>query len=268
MDLGPKVFDLSFRCAAETQFGVPCIDFLVAPRHFPMVLAHWQVLGMRDTAVATERYFSAPTDFQPLNQDRTLFGEQVVGYGGVAVVREEDGVVRISLPLATTTHARLLSRTLMTLLIALARTSYEPSIASNETAERTFTVRAEHRAEGYGHAVHGYIGTSFLNYLQAYADGEGRKALPESVVAAIRAGWGGSGMEEYDLPYFTAEVRADGAFSLQCPGDACDLSVYDTLWHEDTYASFSCHNLDTPRQQLALVAGLAMLSRLVREAKP
>lgn len=62
-------------------------------------------------------------------------------------------------------------------------------------------------------------------------------------------------------------VRLDnGRLIMDCPGDACD--IHPETWREgdDEGYSFSCHNVDTPMQQLTLIAGLAALHDEARKA--
>jgi hypothetical protein len=59
-----------------------------------------------------------------------------------------------------------------------------------------------------------------------------------------------------------------GGLCIDCPGDACGI-------HPDTYAEydikegrgykFTCHNVDTPMQQITLIAGLAALHDCTRK---
>lgn len=61
------------------------------------------------------------------------------------------------------------------------------------------------------------------------------------------------------LPRFGASVDSDnGWLNVDCPGDACGLHPSHGLEDGRGY-EFSCHNVDTPQQQLTLLAGLAAL---------
>jgi hypothetical protein len=57
-----------------------------------------------------------------------------------------------------------------------------------------------------------------------------------------------------------------GWLNISCPGDACGLHPADHYRsaHKEGY-DFACHNVDSPMQQLTLIAGLAALCDLVRK---
>lgn len=52
---------------------------------------------------------------------------------------------------------------------------------------------------------------------------------------------------------------------LNCPGNACGIHPV-IHWEEgENGYKFSCHNVDTPMQQLTLLAGLATLHDKARQ---
>lgn len=57
---------------------------------------------------------------------------------------------------------------------------------------------------------------------------------------------------------FQSWVR-DGGFVADCPGDACGINPNHWDIGENRGYNFSCHNVDTPMQQITLLAGLAAL---------
>ena len=62
------------------------------------------------------------------------------------------------------------------------------------------------------------------------------------------------------LPRFSASIDGDnGWLNVDCPGDACGLHPSHGSVEESQGYEFSCHNVDTPQQQLTLLAGLAAL---------
>lgn len=74
---------------------------------------------------------------------------------------------------------------------------------------------------------------------------------------------------EFDEYYFKASVDYEnGWLNISCPGDACGLypgrnagyGIQRGFGYE-----FSCHNVDSPMQQLVLLAGLAALHDRARE---
>ena len=68
-------------------------------------------------------------------------------------------------------------------------------------------------------------------------------------------------LEAYDKYSFIAKVAyKDGWFNMSCPGDACGLHPADNMGTVSGRGyKFSCHNVDNPMQQIALLAGLAVL---------
>ena len=68
-------------------------------------------------------------------------------------------------------------------------------------------------------------------------------------------------------PRFRASVdSSNGWLRVDCPGDACQIypSHGDDIKEGRGY-EFACHNVDTPAQQLTLLAGLAALHDRVRK---
>lgn len=60
--------------------------------------------------------------------------------------------------------------------------------------------------------------------------------------------------------HFRFEIRESGGLILDCPGNACGIHPDDWnhIFPKKGY-KFGCHNIDTPAQQLTLMAGLAIL---------
>ena len=149
--------------------------------------------------------------------------------------------------------------------------------ALNDPRTVEIMLNAEHRAEGYGHAVGGHLSSTLVEWLREYAkdkaSGSGihqAAPLPDEVLLAMQTAWKAvtdPERHEYgEPPYTHGWVRQCGAFSLVCFGDACDLSIYPDETQHGVHESvqFGCHNLDSSEQQLTLVAGLAKLCELAR----
>jgi hypothetical protein len=64
---------------------------------------------------------------------------------------------------------------------------------------------------------------------------------------------------------FQAYVEENAWLILSCPGDACGLHPVGYSWKLGQGREFSCHNMDTPAQQVMLLAGLAVLSDMLKE---
>lgn len=72
------------------------------------------------------------------------------------------------------------------------------------------------------------------------------------------------GLSEYARYRFNA-YTSDGKFIVNCPGDACGL--HPSGWYENKEQGFefSCHNVDTPMQQIMLLSALAILQNIARK---
>ncbi len=73
------------------------------------------------------------------------------------------------------------------------------------------------------------------------------------------------GRREYNDFDFQAYVaNENGWLNVSCPGNACGIQpAYGHLREGEGY-QFSCHNVDSPMQQLTLIAGLAALHEKAR----
>ena len=93
-----------------------------------------------------------------------------------------------------------------------------------------------------------------------------REDLSE-VVSAMKAAYGKMFGLRYNEFSFRVDVRECGGFIMDCPGDACGLHPTDWYMRDGEGYRFSCHNVDTALQQLALLAGLAVLHDRARQKK-
>jgi hypothetical protein len=126
----------------------------------------------------------------------------------------------------------------------------------------------------HGHAVGGWLSVEIMGWLRHYAAANTQvnnvAGMHPEVIRAMQAAW--HAMSTPNLKRFTGPrdiygwIQTSGAFSLNCFGNACDLSVYPDQVHEgdDGPTEFSCHNLDSADQQLTLLAGLAKIYELAR----
>jgi hypothetical protein len=68
---------------------------------------------------------------------------------------------------------------------------------------------------------------------------------------------------KYSGGRFSARLGENGSFALECVGDACEVLTIDWWTREPGEGhELGCHNLDSPAQQLCLLAGLAGLHDL------
>lgn len=84
---------------------------------------------------------------------------------------------------------------------------------------------------------------------------------------AVRIAWRTMMNESDDFNSYTLEVnlRDEGRFHISCPGDACEIFPDPMRIDEERGYEFTCHNLDSPIQQLTLLAGLASLEMQARK---
>lgn len=74
------------------------------------------------------------------------------------------------------------------------------------------------------------------------------------------------GLRDYDKHSFRSHLPyGNGWLNVSCPGDACSLHPSSGSLSADEGYRFDCHNVDTPMQQLTLLAGLAGLHDLARK---
>ncbi len=74
------------------------------------------------------------------------------------------------------------------------------------------------------------------------------------------------GLRDYQREFsFNAYVTEGGRFIANCPGDACGLHPSDWYDNKGQGFEFSCHNVDSPMQQITLIAALAVLHDIARK---
>ena len=90
--------------------------------------------------------------------------------------------------------------------------------------------------------------------------------IPE-MVRAMKAAYGRMlGLTDFDGHRFRACVDYDsGWLNVDCPGDACGLHPSSHDIRQGEGYEFSCHNVDSPAQQITLLAGLAALHDRARK---
>lgn len=109
----------------------------------------------------------------------------------------------------------------------------------------------------------------FLSNL--YDETKTRRSISEMIQAMKLAYNHMVGMRKFDQFNFRASVDyEDGWLNVSCPGNACGLNPehnagYDMKRRGLGY-KFNCHNIDTPVQQITLLAGLAALHDKARKA--
>ena len=111
----------------------------------------------------------------------------------------------------------------------------------------------------HGGSLSGAYGMRFRQWLGRQAC---RGDIPEAVSAMQAAHGHMLGKKVFSAFQFQARSEDErGWLNMSCPGDACGINPgYEGISSEPGCGyNFSCHNVDTPAQQLTLVAGLAAL---------
>lgn len=140
----------------------------------------------------------------------------------------------------------------------------EGTLDTRTLPDQHLTFHTHCAGEMNGHGVYGRVYSKLGRWLVANA---GQDCI--QVTDAMREVW--KVVAQPPLRRYAGHsvffLRDNGSFSLQCFGDACDLSVYPDSIEAGGFngrgsAELGCHNLDSAPQQLTLLAGLATLSQM------
>jgi len=124
---------------------------------------------------------------------------------------------------------------------------------------QTITVQSMH-----GGSLYGMFSIPLVRWLSRLPENTHLKKVEDAMKAAHNRmlGW-----RSYNRHEFRVRLQNEkGGLQMDCPGNACGLHPSD-MFHsgfKEGY-DFSCHNVDTPMQQLTLIAGLAALCDLARK---
>lgn len=120
--------------------------------------------------------------------------------------------------------------------------------------------------ELHGGSLNGVFGSKFSNFIKSQSsDILSQIAIPTTQSAYRKM----LGKQDYVSEYsFRIFKLSSGGISLDCPGDACGIHPdsdvsYDTK--NNRGYEYTCHNVDTPMQQITLIAGLAALHDCARK---
>jgi len=116
-------------------------------------------------------------------------------------------------------------------------------------------------------AVFGEISIPLRNWLSSNPD---HSVVPEAVTAMKDAYMRmfGARMGLVEEHRFEMRIENNGGLIASCPGDACGIHPENWNFTEGRGYEFSSHNVDTPMQQLTLLAGLAALHDIARREIP
>ena len=271
------IYDLAFVSPKRRPRTPPEIVFIIDERHLPEVSDRLHKVTERFDGFISA--YLGP-DGAPLTLPiPDLFGNKEFGFGKCGYWIIEGGEVHFHLQLRPYPWTHYCSLTIFALTKALGF-PFETVTGTNRQQDvGLLTLCDLGRSSGYGHAVGGYLSSTVHEWLKKYAKGEEKmrgiiEATPmhPEVIRAQQAAWHAISTEHKrkyaSRSHIYGWVHDSGAFSMNCFGDACDLSVYldGLLERAGGPIELGCHNLDNPDQQLTLLAGLAKICQLARES--
>ena len=268
-------YDLAFVAPQRRPRTAPEIVFIIGKQHLPEVIDRLPRMIRRFRGQIDAYLDDDDTDFTLPIPD--IFNNQEFGYKRCGYWTVEGDSVHLRLQLRPYPWTSYCALTLFILTRVLA-VPFEDQPTSNRVQPLDLQTSCEYRDAGYGHAIGGYVSAEVITWLRSYAAGKVRRlgiieAAPmhPEVISATQAAW--YAVSQPNLRKYASNraiygwIREEGAFSINCFGDACDLSIYpDAIgFRWDGYpVTLSCHNLDSANQQLALLAGLAKICQLAR----
>lgn len=268
-------YDLAFVSPEESTQKVPLLVFIIDNRHLLELKERLRVIASK-SKVSSEAYLGKASDFTLFYPD--LFGDIKFGYGSCGCARLQGNDHYLYLPLTShPTSRRHVALTIQALTFALGLPFTKTVTSGDRQQEVILNTTCENGF--YGHAVGGFLSESVIDWLKSYVQEKVQKmsAFEETpmhpeVVAAMKATWCAvtkAELHRYNSDCEHSWVRKSGAFTLNCFGNACDLSVYPDqfLGASCEMVSIGCHNLDHTDQQLTLLAGLAKICQLARASR-
>jgi len=126
------------------------------------------------------------------------------------------------------------------------------------------TVETVTEEKQHGGSLSGTYSIPLVRFLSSFQPNSEIAEMTEAMIKVWKKMF--NGVDEYGKHSFWAKVAYEnGWLNVSCPGDACGL-------HPDSFGpnpgkgyKFSCHNVDTPMQQITLLAGLAALCDKARK---
>lgn len=121
----------------------------------------------------------------------------------------------------------------------------------------------------HGGSIGGRFSPHFISKLKSYGDGAHFDVASEAMIKVYRHMWKSRRPNKKDYDYDKSRTKAwqnlPGNLLLDVPGDACGIHpsphVYEIRNEEGI--EFTCHNVDSPLQQLTLLTGLAAMCDMV-----
>jgi hypothetical protein len=245
----------------------PEISIAIEAAYVP-ALTRWLQRPELSKQMEVKRYFGDLVSFLwGLDQQQFPWSPPpAFGFAGCGYIKKNDDEFALRFPLKQKTAAEVS----MTLAAVLGYGSPLNDMGELATSNRPQLMAIEVFVRAgewhYGHPAGGHVFPPMRKWLREMSN---RAAAEKKIAAAMRTAW--KAVAEPDLVEFANEcrVRLDGAFSLVCFGDACDVSIYPDLDNEPNWPAptrFSCHNLDSAAQQITMLCGLAVLHEIAMEA--
>lgn len=141
---------------------------------------------------------------------------------------------------------------------------YPPDEETNSASPQLLSVETMFKQDMHGSSLWGKYSVPLVNWL----GGLGRWKRTEllEMVRAMRIAYTHMAGRVYSDIAFQAVVENNrGWLNVSCPGNACDLNPDSHEWKHGEGYEFSSHNVDSPIQQLTLLAGLAALHDWARK---
>jgi len=140
-----------------------------------------------------------------------------------------------------------------------------PETETSAKIPQLLTVQTMTREGIHGGSLNGEYGIHLVQWLSSFKQ---YTAIPEMVKAMQSAYFQMFNYSEFVSREFRASIdNANGWLNVDCPGNACGLHPSDSSYgmRKNSGYKFSCHNTDTPAQQITLLAGLAALHDRARK---
>jgi hypothetical protein len=257
-----QLYELSYILPNKEKRTKPRIVFTVRLEHFEEIYARMDRVAHlfrnnASTYCGFEVTFARPTS--------DLFGTIEFGYEKCGFVCLEDGYAHFHVQLneGERLYCSTLTMKLLTMVLAVPIEGRK----SNHLQQVDLELRCEHSTAGYGHAVGGYISSRLMQWLLKKAKHDKNAPMPKEVIRAMKETWSAISLEgqKHWKNHCHGLITPDGRFMLECFGDACDIAIYPDEMRREDYTRFSCHNLDSAKQQVTLLSGLAKMCELARE---
>ncbi len=138
-----------------------------------------------------------------------------------------------------------------------------PERITGEKFPQLLTVHTATIRDLHGGALGGDYSIPLVQWLSSFAP---QTPIPEMGEAMRKAYVRMLGSRHLYAGSFWASVDSKGGWlNTSCPGDACGLHPGHDALHDGHGYEFSSHNVDTPMQQITLLAGLAALHDRARK---